>query len=223
MIYVWKIFNDTYDVTWMSWEGWLWTNIEVCLGIVVASAPALKVFFRSLLDGAYGSYYTDDKKSRDPTSTYDSVSANKSRFSFRRLSRRFSNTPGDPNLEMGIPQTYDANTPSQGFALPLRNLSEENVEQIEEHSDNKDHRWMASAGQTPLADARWNFLEESPRASQDERPSGGSRDEEDVESQYTLTTTAERQREVKDLGREIALGRIGRLHLENDRDVGRAM
>lgn len=221
MVWVWRVYNQTYDVTWLGWEGWLWTNIEVTLGIVVASAPALKVFFTSLLDGNYGSYYSRNKRTRDPTSTYDSVSANKSRFSIRRLSKRFSNTPADPNHEMGVPRTYDPGAPAEVFAPPLRNLSEENVEQIEQQSDGKDNEWASSAGNTHLANARWNFLRDPSRTSHDDGRS--SRDEEDIESQYTSTTTAERQREVRDLGREIALGRIGRLTMENDRTVGRAV
>jgi hypothetical protein len=43
--YVWKIFNDgLYDSTWNSWPAWLLCVLEVQLGAICASAPALKVF-----------------------------------------------------------------------------------------------------------------------------------------------------------------------------------
>lgn len=43
--YTWRIFHSpTYDSTWESWPAWLLCMIEVQLGAICASAPALKVF-----------------------------------------------------------------------------------------------------------------------------------------------------------------------------------
>lgn len=42
--------KDTYDVTWYAYYGWIWTVIEVDLGVVCASAPALRIFFRHWLE-----------------------------------------------------------------------------------------------------------------------------------------------------------------------------
>ncbi|KAE8826533.1 hypothetical protein PTNB73_06941 [Pyrenophora teres f. teres] len=42
--YIWKVFSDDlYDSTWLSWPVWLLTVIEVQLGMICASAPALKL------------------------------------------------------------------------------------------------------------------------------------------------------------------------------------
>ncbi|KAL1796639.1 hypothetical protein ACET3X_005179 [Alternaria dauci] len=44
--YVYRIFNDPlYDSTWESWPAWLLAVLEIQLGVICASAPALKVFF----------------------------------------------------------------------------------------------------------------------------------------------------------------------------------
>jgi hypothetical protein len=43
--YTWRIFNSpTYDSTWESWPAWLLCVVEIQLGAICASAPALKVF-----------------------------------------------------------------------------------------------------------------------------------------------------------------------------------
>lgn len=40
----WQIFFETYDVTWVSNELYLWTLLELHVGAMCANAPALKVF-----------------------------------------------------------------------------------------------------------------------------------------------------------------------------------
>jgi hypothetical protein len=40
------IYYGTYDITWYAFYAWIWTALEANLGVICASAPALKVFFR---------------------------------------------------------------------------------------------------------------------------------------------------------------------------------
>lgn len=40
------IYYYTYDVTWYAWYGWVWTALEAQLGVMCASGPALKEFFK---------------------------------------------------------------------------------------------------------------------------------------------------------------------------------
>lgn len=40
------IYYGTYDITWYAFYAWIWTALEADLGVICASAPALKVFFR---------------------------------------------------------------------------------------------------------------------------------------------------------------------------------
>jgi hypothetical protein len=40
------VYYFTYDITWYAYYGWIWTALEAQLGVVCASAPALKIFFR---------------------------------------------------------------------------------------------------------------------------------------------------------------------------------
>ena len=42
----WRIFFQTYDVTWAMWETILWTMLELHIGVMCANAPALKAFFQ---------------------------------------------------------------------------------------------------------------------------------------------------------------------------------
>lgn len=58
VVYVKEVFYDTYDVTWTLYLVWLWMIIEVLLGPVVASAPALRVLFFHYVRPRLGSYYT---------------------------------------------------------------------------------------------------------------------------------------------------------------------
>ncbi|KAI9726795.1 MAG: hypothetical protein M1828_000651 [Chrysothrix sp. TS-e1954] len=46
IVYIRRIFFDTYDVTWQTQDVWAWTAVETLIGTIVASAPALKVLFR---------------------------------------------------------------------------------------------------------------------------------------------------------------------------------
>jgi len=39
------VYYFTYDVPWYAYYGWVWTALEAQLGVVCASAPALKIFF----------------------------------------------------------------------------------------------------------------------------------------------------------------------------------
>jgi hypothetical protein len=38
------VYYFTYDVPWYAYYGWVWTALEAQLGVVCASAPALKIF-----------------------------------------------------------------------------------------------------------------------------------------------------------------------------------
>ncbi|PVI02442.1 hypothetical protein DM02DRAFT_492362, partial [Periconia macrospinosa] len=46
LYYTWQIFYGTYDVTWVGWELWIWTLLEIHVGVMCANAPALKAFFK---------------------------------------------------------------------------------------------------------------------------------------------------------------------------------
>ncbi|KAH7071758.1 hypothetical protein FB567DRAFT_455174 [Paraphoma chrysanthemicola] len=40
----WRLFYQSYDVTWLASEVWLWTLLELHLGSMCANAPALRIF-----------------------------------------------------------------------------------------------------------------------------------------------------------------------------------
>jgi hypothetical protein len=49
LYFSWRIFFDTYDETWIGWDNWLWSMLELHIGVMCANAPALKVFFKHFL------------------------------------------------------------------------------------------------------------------------------------------------------------------------------
>jgi hypothetical protein len=49
-IYIYRVYYNTYDMTWESQPAWMWLAIEAEIAIVCASAPSLRVFFKKLLD-----------------------------------------------------------------------------------------------------------------------------------------------------------------------------
>jgi len=44
-IFLHQTFDHTYDVTWVGWPTWICGALEIALGILCASAPALRPFF----------------------------------------------------------------------------------------------------------------------------------------------------------------------------------
>lgn len=44
--YATYVYYYTYDITWYAYYGWVWTVLEAQLGVICASAPAIKVFFK---------------------------------------------------------------------------------------------------------------------------------------------------------------------------------
>ncbi|KAF1914747.1 hypothetical protein BDU57DRAFT_453234 [Ampelomyces quisqualis] len=61
--YATYVYFYTYDITWHAYHGWIWTALEADIGVMCASAPALKVFFKryftsSTMSNGYSSFGT---------------------------------------------------------------------------------------------------------------------------------------------------------------------
>ena len=87
IVYIHQVYYETYDLTWASQDAWQWTAIEGLLGSIVASVPALKIFFQRHLESiqasSWGYGYPGNSNRQSPWPH----SAN--RLS-DRISRRFS-------------------------------------------------------------------------------------------------------------------------------------
>lgn len=59
-----RIFFETYDITWVASETWLWSLLELHIGSMCANAPALKVFFTQFLSSERISAWTHTRSSR---------------------------------------------------------------------------------------------------------------------------------------------------------------
>ena len=67
MVYIGKIFEQTYDVVWIANEAWVWTAVEVLMGTIVASVPALKIFVQRHLETMISSRYGYGQSATGPS------------------------------------------------------------------------------------------------------------------------------------------------------------
>jgi hypothetical protein len=68
LYYIKVIFFETYDVTWWAGPAYVTTCVEASFGIICASAPSLKVFFKYFNPSQFGSTLSSAFKSRGATS-----------------------------------------------------------------------------------------------------------------------------------------------------------
>ncbi|KAJ8115165.1 hypothetical protein OPT61_g3127 [Boeremia exigua] len=78
--YSWQIYFETYDVTWVSWDLFFITLLELHVGCFCANAPCLKVFFKHffherLTSSAKRSAASGQKNSSSGTGTQSSKSS----------------------------------------------------------------------------------------------------------------------------------------------------
>lgn len=78
----WQIYYNTYDVTWVSWELFLVTMLELHVGCFCANAPTFKVFFKHFFQDRltsslrYGSSQKGQKSSQlSGTQSYKSTAS----------------------------------------------------------------------------------------------------------------------------------------------------
>jgi hypothetical protein len=75
----WRIYFETYDITWVAYDTFFWSLLELHIGAMCANAPSLKVFFKQL------------SKSERVTNLFSSRSS-KSRSSKHQRSNNLSTT-----------------------------------------------------------------------------------------------------------------------------------
>ncbi|KAH3994720.1 hypothetical protein HBH70_115880 [Parastagonospora nodorum] len=104
--YATYVYYYTFDITWYAYYGWIWTALEADLGVICASAPALKVFFKRYFSmtnstsGAYG---------------YGRSTINKS-------SNLLSRSRGKPSFSGHSAMASRADTSDDPDALPLQGI-----------------------------------------------------------------------------------------------------
>jgi hypothetical protein len=143
-----RIFFQTYDVTWAASDTWLWSLLELHIGSMCANAPALKIFFTQVLkvdrlttwrrprsrSQSYGSKKQHSNKSIGMTGTHP-VSSSKSRVkalfekvfhmytsesSYRSQPRTMSSTDQRHTiLQKDTHYTYAQPTPRDSMVKPL--------------------------------------------------------------------------------------------------------
>lgn len=80
----------TYDVPWYAYYGWVWTALEAQLGVICASAPALKIFFNRYFNFITTTRSGLSRSSGKKESGYGKASAGTSMGNSLKTSRRGS-------------------------------------------------------------------------------------------------------------------------------------
>ncbi|KAH9870066.1 hypothetical protein J1614_006988, partial [Plenodomus biglobosus] len=108
--YATYVYYYTYDITWYAYYGWVWTVLEAQLGVICASAPALKVFFQRYfkLQSSRLGYTTTGSRHTAPSTrshshphTYPYNSSNSNSRRTRSKSKSKSNTRNN-NLDFSL-------------------------------------------------------------------------------------------------------------------------
>jgi rhodopsin domain-containing protein len=109
IFYIYKIFYQSYDVTWWAAPGWFWAAVETDIGLICASMPALKIYFQRYLD-AVGNTIESLRGRRANNSTYNSNSEKRmtpsGTFAFSgkgsnsKTSTKYIDTMTEPDLEL---------------------------------------------------------------------------------------------------------------------------
>lgn len=156
IVYIYRIFFITYDVTWQAHNAWQWTAVEGLLGTIVASAPALKIFFQRHLETiGTGSWdYIASQSADRPPAWPGTMTGLPARVS-RRLSGNawaWGRAPSDSELNEGVVRESSgppyflervSERPSQekdGRQTPIlqaRRITAEDVRQEEERERHK--------------------------------------------------------------------------------------
>ncbi|KAK3937012.1 hypothetical protein QBC46DRAFT_268500 [Diplogelasinospora grovesii] len=92
--WVHRVVDETYDVTWNGFELWIWTAVEVHLGVICGCVPILKALFRGAC-------------TRSP-SPQDWVGLGNIGRSGERLTK---NTSDIDELESNMPRSVGSNSP----------------------------------------------------------------------------------------------------------------
>ncbi|KAL5410926.1 hypothetical protein PMIN06_002491 [Paraphaeosphaeria minitans] len=106
----WKVFFETYDVTWFTWYTWNWTLLEIHMGAMCANAPALKMFFTQVLriKSLSSGSRSHTKSSGTKTSTYSKLSVWKSNQKFRQYGHISEPYPESFGSNVDLPAQQDA-------------------------------------------------------------------------------------------------------------------
>jgi hypothetical protein len=105
-----RVVTKDYDYTWTLWEAWIWSLLELWLGLLAASAPALKPFFiRFLIDpirSATGSSPQNSYQRKSGGTIGSTPSKRRPVHSWNRLSNLNSPTPDLTDDSLGKSVTW---------------------------------------------------------------------------------------------------------------------
>ncbi|KAF1996320.1 hypothetical protein P154DRAFT_498638 [Amniculicola lignicola CBS 123094] len=178
------VYYFTYDITWWANPGWVWTALEADLGVICASAPALKIFFRRYFNlsanrsNGYGNSY--QMKNRTPT--FGSKLGSK-------ISSKISAGKGNSNIDSG---RWGASSPAPMEGIKISRGLDVTIEQRDDgmyHGDSESVKGLTalpSPAYTPK-NPLTSWLNGSQSQTictayrSDSSASGGSRRERDIE------------------------------------------
>jgi hypothetical protein len=108
----WRIYFESYDVTWIAYDTFLASLLEMHIGAMCANAPALKVFFKQILNSQRLTRLVNSRSSKSRSNG----SRNQASFTPRENSTRggVSKTPGW--VPIGLWKTSQSQSTSDGVS-----------------------------------------------------------------------------------------------------------
>ncbi|EAT84525.2 hypothetical protein SNOG_08249 [Parastagonospora nodorum SN15] len=88
-----RVFFETYDITWVAGDIWLWSLLELSIGCICANAPAVKIFYRH-----YFVFSDPNKLVETSSNSWDKISGSKR----VTLQRKRADTSESYSSQMGI-------------------------------------------------------------------------------------------------------------------------
>ncbi|KAL4966792.1 uncharacterized protein BDV14DRAFT_34997 [Aspergillus stella-maris] len=119
-VYVWKSMIASYDITWEGWPILLAATVEINLGLICASAPALRPLVNSFIPRLFGTAYPYDSyngQSRSKGSRQSWKLRSLSGHSKSRDSRHWGTPTKMPSDHFKVVRTVEVETHSESRSI----------------------------------------------------------------------------------------------------------
>jgi hypothetical protein len=115
IVYTVPIYYSTYDMTWHSYQGWIWFAVESHLAVICASAPALKIIAKRTFGGS--NWNSLQRPSGGRKNGYSSGANENS-----SAARRFDQSKGKTMTTMASSECLRDSEEGESIVLPMQDV-----------------------------------------------------------------------------------------------------
>lgn len=144
-----KVVEHDYDYTWELWASWIWSLTELWVGLIAASAPALKPFFvRYLIDPISSAVHSRSQSRQKASKGYATPSTPSQQASIRKFIFQF---PKSSTSSKHI--TTTTSTTSQAFSERSNTNTNTDIEAADLPLDT----WYSATSPLPARNVHANY------------------------------------------------------------------